>query len=386
MHETGWLPFKRPPMVNLHSKAVTVEEPIKAATQFDFVSHVKSAVYQYSKKRHLYDDFAVEIENILQQAIETRGLKINVIQGRAKSEESFGKKAAAPSEEDPDKPKYPDPMKQITDLAGVRVITFFPSTVGEIGGLVQEEFEILERVDHTASAEQEERLGYLSVHYLVRLGSNRCNLPEYKKFAGLTAEIQVRTVLQHAWAEIEHDIRYKSTSAIPHAISRRFMALAGLLEIADREFEAIQTEDATVRANALSLIADGRLGEVEVTPDSLRSYLDVRLGPDDRISDYTYEWMTKILRNMGFQNLAQINECIANFDDDKCSRIALGSRSGQMSRFEVQLAASMGENYIAGHLWSAKSPNGWWATVVRRWLEELKKAGVQLGTYQPRKD
>ena len=277
-------------------------------------------------------------------------------------------------------------MKEITDLAGVRVITFFPSTVGETGSLIQEEFQVLERVDHTASAEQEERLGYLSVHYLVRLGSNRSNLPEYKKFAGLTAEIQVRTVLQHAWAEIEHDIRYKSTSAIPLAISRRFMALAGLLEIADREFEAIQTEDAAIRANAVGLIAEGRLDEVEITPDSLHSYLDSRLGSDDRISDSTYIWMTRILRNMGFQNLGQVEQCIETFDDDKCSRIALGSRSGQMSRFEVQLAASMGENFILGHPWSAKNLDGWWAGVVRRWLEELKKHGVEIGSYQPKKD
>jgi putative GTP pyrophosphokinase len=373
-------------MVNLSPKAITVEETTKVAAPFDFELHRKSAVEQYSKKRNLYDDFTVEIENILRQAIETRGPKINVIQGRAKSEESFGKKAGAPSDQDPDKPKYANPMKEITDLAGVRVITFFPSTVQRIGELIQEEFHVLERVDHTARAEQEERLGYLSVHYLVILGSNRANLSEYKKFAGLAAEIQVRTVLQHAWAEIEHDIRYKSTSAIPHAISRRFTALAGLLEIADREFEAIQTEDAAVRANAVTLIAEGRLGEVEVTPDSLRSFLDDRLGSDDRISGYTYEWMAKILRNMGFQNLEQVNRCISPFDDDKCSRIALGSRSGQMSRFEVQLAAAMGENFITGHPWSAKDPNSWWAVIVRRWLENLQKAGVPIGTYQPTKD
>jgi putative GTP pyrophosphokinase len=362
-----------------------VEAIEKTTSQFDFELHSKSAVDQYRKKRELYDDFTIEIENILREAIETHGLKINDIQGRAKTEESFGKKAAAPSEQAPDKPKYADPMKEITDLAGIRVITFFPSTVEQIGKLIQSEFQVLERVDHTASAEQEERLGYLSVHYIVKLGTNRSSLSEYKKFAGLTAEIQVRTVLQHAWAEIEHDIRYKSTSAIPHAISRRFMALAGLLEIADREFEAIQTEDAQVRAQAVNLIAEGRLGEVEVTPDSLRSYLDERLGPDDRISDFTYLWIAKILRNMGFQNLGQVNECISGFDDDKCSRIALGNRSGQMSRFEVQLAASMGENFIVSHPWSDGNPDGWWARQVRRWLENLKNAGVQLGSYQPKR-
>jgi hypothetical protein len=56
----------------------------------------------------------------------------------------------------------------------------------------------------------------------------------------LVAEIQVRTILQHAWAEIEHDTRYKAVDVAPTAIARRFVALAGLLEIADREFQALQ--------------------------------------------------------------------------------------------------------------------------------------------------
>jgi len=359
-----------------------MSETVKERMPFDFESHRKNAVEQYTKKRHLYEEFAWEIENILTEAIETHGIKINVIQSRAKDEKSFGKKAMTANEQNPEEPKYKNPMSEITDLAGVRVITFFPSTVGEVGRLIQEEFEVIERVDHTATAEREQRLGYLSVHYLVRLGSDRRKLSEYKKFDGLIAEIQVRTVLQHAWAEIEHDIRYKSTSTTPQAISRRFMTLAGLLEIADREFEAIQKEDASLRANARTLIEAGRLAEVEVTPDALRSYLNVHLGSDDRISDYTYDWTTKMLRSSGFQNLGQVDECIAGLDDDKFSRIVLGGRGGQVSRFEVLLAASMGENFLKNHPWGEES---WWRDIVQHWWEKLRKAGFNIGSYQPKK-
>src|SRR5258706_8660106 len=320
-----------------------MSEIIKDKLRFDFEFHRKNAVDQYSKKRKLYEEFAWEIENILTEAIESHNLKINVIQSRAKDEKSFGKKAMTAKEQNPEDPKYRNPMPDITDLAGVRVMTFFPSVVNEVCRLIQDEFEVIERVDHTASAEREQRLGYLSVHYLVQLASNRKKLSEYKKFDGLIAEIQVRTVLQHAWAEIEHDIRYKSTSAIPQAISRRFMTLAGLLEIADREFEAIQIEDASIRANARTLIDQGRFAEVEITPDALRAYLNFRLGPDDRISDWSYDWTTRILRSLGFQNVGQVHECINGFDDDKLSRIVLLGRSGQISRFEVVLAVSMGE-------------------------------------------
>jgi putative GTP pyrophosphokinase len=374
--------MRQPAVIN---RGRGVSEIPKETVPFDFESHRKKAVEQYANKRQLYDDFSWEIKNILDEAIESRNLKINEIQCRAKDEKSFGKKAMTPSEQNPDEPKYKNPMLDITDLAGVRVITFFPRTVDEISQLIQEEFEVIERVDHTASAERERRLGYLSVHYLVQLGSNRNKLSEYKKFVGLTAEIQVRTVLQHAWAEIEHDIRYKSTSTIPQVISRRLMALAGLLEIADREFEAIQTEDASLRANARTLISEGKLSEVELTPDALHSYLDTRLGPDDRISDYTYDWTTKFLRGMGFQNLGQVDECIAGLDDDKLSRAALGGRSGQVSRFEVLLAASMGDHYMQRHPWIVNGLGDWYRRIVEGWLEKLKQAGFNVGSYDPKK-
>ena len=359
-----------------------MSELIKEKVPFDFESHGKSAVEEFTRKRDLYEHFAWAVRDILADAIEPRGLKVNEIQCRAKEIKSLGKKAITPSEQNPEEPKYKNPMSDITDLAGVRVITFFPSTVQTVCQLIQEEFEVIEQVDHTASAEREQRLGYLSVHYLVRLGSNRKKLAEYKKFDGLTAEIQVRTVLQHAWAEIEHDIRYKSTSTIPQAISRRFMTLAGLLEIADREFEAIQKEDDSIRANARTLIEAGHLAEVEVTPDAIRSYLDVQLGSDDRISDYTYDWITKILRSSGFQNLGQVDECISGLDDDRLSRIALGGRGGQVSRFEVLLAVSMGQNFLKNHPWGELP---WYQGIVQQWWEKLRKAGITVGSYQPKK-
>ncbi len=189
--------------------------------------------------------------------------------------------------------------------------------------------------------------------------------------------------MQHAWAEIEHDIRYKSAAAIPKAISRRFMTLAGLLEIADREFQEIQEQDEAIRANARTLIDERRLTEVEVTPDALRSYLDMRLGVDERISDYSYDWQARTLRRLGFQNLGQVDECIGGFDDDQLSRAAYyGSRRGQLSRFEILLVAGMGENYCTNHPWSQ---NDWYKQQVSRWIERLKERGISIRDYSPPK-
>src|SRR5438309_774277 len=81
--------------------------------------------------------------------------------------------------------------------------------------------------------------------------------------ADSVAEIQVRTILQHSWAEIEHDIQYKSVSVIPAEIRRRFMSLAGMLEIADREFQAIQDADKRLTEEARASVEGGQLGKVE---------------------------------------------------------------------------------------------------------------------------
>jgi hypothetical protein len=65
----------------------------------------------------------------------------------------------------------------------------------------------------------------------------------------LKAEIQTRSILQHAWAEIEHDLGYKSTQEVPQTIRRRFSRLAGLLELADQEFISIKNELSTYESS-----------------------------------------------------------------------------------------------------------------------------------------
>ena len=65
---------------------------------------------------------------------------------------------------------------------------------------------------------------------------------------------------------------------IPTVIRRRFASLAGMLEIADREFQAIQDEDLSLRTEAIASVQEGTLDTIEITPYALKAYLDKRLG------------------------------------------------------------------------------------------------------------
>jgi putative GTP pyrophosphokinase len=203
---------------------------------------------------------------------------------------------------------------------------------------------------------------------------------EYSRFKGLITEIQVRTILQHAWAEIEHDIQYKSLDTIPNSIRRRFMSLAGMLEIGDREFQAIQDEDASIRRQARLSVQQGKFEQVEITPDALRAYLDRKLCSDDRISDYSYEWTARLLRVFGFTDFRQVDECIAGYDDDALSRAVWGARQGQITRFELMLQASMGENYKRFHFWHGEE---WFPKRCDDTLAAIHKGEFPVGSYLP---
>lgn len=350
-----------------------VQEP----QPFDFEAHSRAAVAEYEHVRPKYESLCKVLEDVVSKALASAALKVASIEGRAKSLKSFQRKASEPSEGEPNQPKYAEPLVEITDLAGLRIIAFFLDDLRTIEQMIGTEFEVVERSDKSELLIEGERFGYRSTHYLVMMKANRTGLPEYTRFKGVVAEVQIRTILQHAWGEIEHDIQYRSTETIPLTVRRRFMSLAGLLEIADREFQAVQNEDNRLRAAARESVESGDLEAVEVTPDALKTYLDRRFGSDDRIALWSYSWMATQLKKLGVNNFKELDEAIAGFDDDSISRLVWGSRQGQMSRFESTLLAAFGARFFRAYSGAD------YQSVLERSLERIRSAGIGEGSSLP---
>ena len=350
---------------------------VSNADAIDIEAHSLRAVQDYQQLRGLYGDFASSIESILKTCLDRSGVKIHSIESRAKSVESFARKASTLADEDSRRPKYPFPLTQITDMAAVRVITFMLSVLDDVDTVVRREFEIVEKLNKSQLLDDEGRLGYQSVHYIVSMKWGRRNMPEYERFKNLLAEIQVRTILQHAWAEIEHDIGYKA-EASSIAIKRRFLSLAGMLEVADREFEAIYAADEQMKAAARESVEAGRLSEVEITGDALKAYLDSKLGPDGRMSDWSYVWTARRLEDLGFTTLEEVDAALQGIDDDLVSRVIWGSRQGQLSRFDDAIMAALGEEWLRRHSYGPV----WRERTLKR-LQNLQAAGVPVGRYRP---
>lgn len=345
---------------------------------FDFEKHRNEASEKYRRLRPIYEEFCETAVRLLNDILQPIRAEVHSVTARAKEIESFGEKAATPSESDPQRPKYPVPLEDVTDLAGLRIITYFLDTVSKIDKLISDQFVILEKGDKSELLRDEE-FGYRSVHYLVQLKPNRTCLPEYQRFRNLKIEIQVRTILQHAWAEIEHDIQYKSTEVIPREIRRRFKALAGVLELADREFQSIQHTDIEIREHSEREIqVDGDLEAVEITPYALKAYLNRLLGADGRMSEYSYDYEAQNLQRLGFSNFKQVDDCIRGFDADELNRVLHPTRQGQLSRFEYLLTAGMGANLLHKHRWQEQP---WFRNIIHDRIEKFKKAGVPVGNY-----
>jgi hypothetical protein len=105
---------------------------------------------------------------------------------------------------------------------------------------IGENFEIIEKIDKLTGVGKEE-FGYGAVHFVVKLGQSFSGA-RYDDLKDSVCEIQTRTVLQDAWAIIDHHLVYKNESSVPTILRNRLNRLAGSFAAVDDEFKQIRDE------------------------------------------------------------------------------------------------------------------------------------------------
>ena len=206
-------------------------------------------VPRFKKLHYRYEAY----ERFLNKALKTPCQKLAplcVVSTRAKSLAGFAEKILRKRTlyTDPKLPCPPDPLLRMTDLCGGRVITHTSVEVEKVCAFIKAAFDI----DWPDSEDTSRRLkptefGYRSVHYIVTVNPKKLRdacvtLRVPPSILGLKAEIQVRTLLEHASADIGHDILYKAAMRVPDPIKRQFAAVAAVLEGTDREFGRLLNE------------------------------------------------------------------------------------------------------------------------------------------------
>jgi ppGpp synthetase/RelA/SpoT-type nucleotidyltranferase len=203
-------------------------------------------VPRFMEVRPRYVEYAEFLKAVMQHG-SARLAPLALIGVRAKSVPSFAEKILRKRKSylDPRGTSSLDPLLRMTDLCGGRLIAQTSEQVQALCRFIEEAFDI----DAANSEDVSRRLrptefGYRSVHYIVTASPEKLlaagfTAPVPPEIRGLKAEIQVRTLLEHAWADIGHEMTYKTEIKVPSRIHHQFAALSAVLEQVDHQFGAL---------------------------------------------------------------------------------------------------------------------------------------------------
>jgi ppGpp synthetase/RelA/SpoT-type nucleotidyltranferase len=234
----------------------------------DLPSLSNKAVSAFESARPRYEAFGNRLKELILTLLPGAQIVVHTVEQRTKTVDSFREKIERPGK------RYDAPLVDMTDLIGIRIIVYYLEDVQRVCDLLRAEFDVdeersVDKVKELAT----DQFGYASVHLILSLDMARRGLAEWRQYAGMVAEVQVRTVLQHAWASISHSLQYKRESSFPSALRRRLVRLAGLFELADDEFSGLRAQQRDLRESVSRQIGDYKLGDLELSALSVVRYL-----------------------------------------------------------------------------------------------------------------
>ena len=304
---------------------------------------VQAAVQEYSARYREITEAGSQFVALVTTILDEAGINYLSITGRTKSIESFAGKAARRVDGEL---LFADPLRDITDQIGVRVITYVLSDVAAVADLLHDQVVVKDDRDMGQETASQGRFGYASRHLLIAPDGAAESRPGYEQLRGRFASVQIRTVLQHAWAEFEHDIRYKGTVPDEHAreFDRRFTLAAGLLELADREFSTIRDR---LRTGPGERSAPEQDDDPRIDPRELAAFLAGQYAEAGWSRTDHYAWISGLLLELGVTSLAELSDVLRRVNQlDLNARMDYRYPPGAVRRLDDALLAAVGERYI----------------------------------------
>lgn len=287
--------------------------------KYQLDAHGEKLLAQFIEHKPLFQRMEKIAYEQLSEALKQKGLYVTAIESRIKAEHSLSGKLELKGS------KYRT-LKDITDLMGIRIITFYTDDVDKVAAIVKQLFDVdwKDSVDKRKMHELTS-FGYNSLHYICRLPKTLVDDPDMPELNEFRFELQMRTALQHVWSTMEHDIGYKGIK-VPKPYLRQFSRLAGMLELIDDEFSRLRVSVADYRRRVQSLETSGRLDEVPLTKESFRNF--VNLHPFDRLNKRIAAVNQaeivpaplmayyRVMEHFGFETLGDITHFLEANEDD----------------------------------------------------------------------
>ena len=283
--------------------------------------HGQMLMEQFHERQAVYQRLEQVAVETLQQALKRQHVTVIALEHRVKTETSLAGKLELKGA------KYHS-LDDVTDILGMRVVTFYSDDVDKVAAIVGEIFQ----VDWSNSVDKRklhrlDSFGYNSLHYICSLPKAVVDDPDMPLLNELRFEIQMRTAMQHVWSTLDHDIVYKGGGVnVPNEYRRQFNRLAGMLELADEEFSRLRNVLTDYRRQMLALEASGQLDKVDLNSDTFRRFLEAQ--PFARLNQsiaainqaelYPVSLMPflRVLQKLGLETLGDVNRLIDEHSDD----------------------------------------------------------------------
>ncbi|MBR2113705.1 MAG: hypothetical protein IJ929_03415 [Prevotella sp.] len=288
--------------------------------EFQLDTHGEMLMEQYRERIHVYERLSHLADEALRKALDAQHVKVTAMEHRIKTESSLAGKLELKGA------KYRT-LDDVTDIVGMRVVTFYSADVDKVAAIVNEVFQ----VDWNNSVDKRklhrlDSFGYNSLHYICKLPKSVVDDPNMPLLNELRFEIQMRTALQHVWSTLDHDTAYKGNVKIPNEYRRQFNRLAGMLELIDEEFSRLRNTLTEYSRQMLALEASGRLDEVYLNVDTFRRYIEAqpfarlnqRIASINQAELYPAPMMPylRVLQKLGFETLGDVNRLIDEHSND----------------------------------------------------------------------
>lgn len=267
----------------------------------------------YEAQRVIAENADSDAISLITSALKKYSIDAMMIVSRIKDEESFIEKCI--------RKKYTSPAEQVTDLLGIRIVLYSEYDVANAEAAVRGVLEINDKKSpNYLIAEEPSTMGYRSLHLVGSLTKSD-NVGDLDK-STFRIEVQIRTALQHAWAELEHKLSYKKPGSLPNFLQRRLYLAAAGLEMVDQAFgdivryasdytQDVVRKDAKYTKDDVNYLATGALF-IELINDMGLGHMKV-----EEPKPTTVQSIVQDLKNYGIADLNDLRELIRRTDKIK---------------------------------------------------------------------
>lgn len=332
---------------------------------------------RFSELTPKYQNLALNLKQALELFLHDAGISYLTIDHRIKDLDSFIEKIG--------RREYDDPFDQTEDICGLRIICYYTSDLEKICGIIKREFKIIESTDKEDLLKPDQ-FGYRSYHFVVRIKQDWLKAPNYRGLEDLKAEIQVRTVLMHAWAEIQHKLAYKKKTDIPNQFHRQLSRIAAKLEETDEQFEDLRTDTEQYRKRLIAK-AEKAKGVFEsslpLNIDNLEAYLDHYFPKQKKAArSRTAQLLDELVRErITMRQLVEsyegVKALLPQIEEEDYSGEKLGTRAYQVGMLRLILDLTV-DSYFKRHELSGfplpflRKPSPF-LEITRKWRKKIRE-------------